>query len=170
MSTNDAMKDIERLIEAFEDDCLEDGENREAYRAEECKPPSSRHTSRAALLAAIGKLVSSTQPAKPVGYASAQALRNMRAGIQETATIVPKEEAHEGYSGTHPRDSNNWEANRDFCCAFTPKTALALLDVAEKAQAMEKALSEYGTFPRPVLLALRPLRTSLAALGEQKHD
>jgi hypothetical protein len=63
MSTNDAMKDIERLIEAFEDDCLEDGENREAYRAEECKPSSSRQASRAALLAAIGKLVASTQPA-----------------------------------------------------------------------------------------------------------
>jgi hypothetical protein len=85
---NDAMKDIERLIGALIDAALDRNLHEDTD-----KP-------RATLLAAIGKLVASTQPAmsqdaQPVGYASAQALRNMRAGIQETATIVPKEEAHE---------------------------------------------------------------------------
>jgi hypothetical protein len=66
--------------------------------------------------------------------------------------------ADEGYSGTHPRDSNNWEANRDFCCAFTPATALALLDVAEKAREAMKGANRD---------AWDAFRTSLAALGEQ---
>jgi hypothetical protein len=84
--------------------------------------------------------------------------------------------ADEGYSGTHPRDSNNWEANRDFCCAFTPKTALALLDVAEKAKAHVRSIdclqnTPVGEFTGEEVPAMEAseaaLRTSLAALGEQ---
>jgi hypothetical protein len=84
--------------------------------------------------------------------------------------------ADEGYSGTHPRDSNNWEANRDFCCAFTPKTALALLDVAEKAQAHIRTIDSLMTTPLgefmgeevPAVEASETaLRASVAALGEQ---
>lgn len=44
-------------------------------------------------------------------------------------------EADEGYSGAHPRDSNNWKANEAFCYAASPDVMAKLIAVVRAAEA-----------------------------------
>ena len=49
--------------------------------------------------------------------------------------------ADEGYTGAHPRDSNNWRANEAFCLACKPKVVLALCEAVEAANEVERLKS-----------------------------
>lgn len=92
--------------------------------------------------------------------------------------------ADEGYSGAHPRDSNNWQANEAFCRACDPSTILKLVAVVEKARqaqssltvAVESDLGEAWLNPqtardqwlRDAREALAALRSALAALDDRE--
>lgn len=72
------------------------------------------------------------------------------------------QQADEGYSGAHPRDSNNWQANEAFCRACDPSTILKLVAVVEAARRAEPVL---------MLLAHKnaaALKSALTALDERE--
>lgn len=80
--------------------------------------------------------------------------------LQELKLIAEAATSGRGQSQyTHPRDDNNWKANELFVRNFDKPTALALIAVAEAAQAAYDFESGNGFIAR-----LNPLREALANL------
>lgn len=95
--------------------------------------------------------------------------------IEALKELAQRAEAHsdnigEGWYGEAELRSLLLSSEHDaaFIAACDPPTILKLVAVVEKAREMEKALSEYGTYPGPVYRALNPLRDAISALDDRE--